>query len=60
MPKKLNKKPAILTPELEKALLQFPKIVKEQERNYELRERDIRRFDNLVQQLKKMNFGMTK
>lgn len=56
MPSKSNKKPALLSPELEKALRDFPQIVKEQERNFKLRERDIRRFDALVKQLKKMKW----
>lgn len=37
--------------QLKKALKLFPKLVKEQERNYKARERDIKRFEKLSKQL---------
>jgi len=58
MRKAKNKSAIKISPELKRALDAFPKIVKEQERNFKKRERDIKRFDKLVKQLKKMRVGM--
>ncbi len=49
--------PPVPSPELQKALDAFPALVKEKERNFLLREKDIRRFDKLVKQLKKARVG---
>lgn len=40
---------------LQKALNDFPKIIKEQERNFRLREKDIHRFDKLSRELAKFD-----
>jgi hypothetical protein len=56
--KRRSNTPSALTPELKRALDAFPKLVKEKERNFKRREKDIRRFDDLVKQLKKARIGM--
>jgi hypothetical protein len=42
--------------ELKRALDAFLKLVREKERNFKRREKDIRRLDDLVKQLKKFDF----
>lgn len=47
-----------VSPDLKRALENFPKLVKEKERNFKKKEKDIKRFDDLVKQLKKARIGM--
>ena len=47
-----------MTPELTKALNDFPRIVRQKKINHKKKEKDIQRFDDLSKKLVKQKVGM--